>query len=158
PGHVFGIFFQKVAGTQFQFVPYRGGGPAMQDLVAGQIDLIIASPPDALPHISVGKIKAYAVTANHRLASAPEIPTVDEAGLPGFYTLLWYALWAPAGTPKEIIAKLNHAVVGTIANPSVRKRFDAIGHEVYPPEHQTPHALGAFQKAEIEKWWPIIKT
>ena len=130
----------------------------MQDLVGGQIDLIVASPPDALPHIRSGRIKAYAVTAKHRLAAAPDIPTVDEAGLPGFYTLLWYALWAPAGTPKDAIVKLNGAVVGALADPAVRQKLGDLGQEVYPREQLTPEALGAFHRAEIEKWAPIIKA
>jgi tripartite-type tricarboxylate transporter receptor subunit TctC len=158
PGHVFGVFFQKVTGTQFQFIPYRGGGPAMQDLVAGQTDLIIASPPDALPHVRSGRIKAYAVTAKERLSAAPEIPTVDEAGLPGFYTLLWYALWVPTRTPTGIIAKLNDAVVVALADPAVRQKLNDLGQDIYPREQQKPEALAAFRDAEIAKWWPIIKA
>jgi len=158
PGHVFGVFFQNITGTRFQFVPYRGGGPAMQDLVAGQIDIIVASPPDALPHVRAGNIKAYAVTAKTRLAAAPDIPTVDEAGLPGFYTSLWYGLWAPNGTPKSTIATLNAAVASALADPTVQARLVDLGQEIFSREQQTPEALGAFQKAEIDKWWPIIKT
>ena len=158
PGHVFGVLFQHMTGAKFQFVPYRGGGPAMQDLVAGHIDMIVASPSDALPHLAAGRIKAYAVTAKTRLAAARDIPTVDEAGLPGFYTLLWYALWAPKNTPKDIIATLNAAVVNALADSTVRQRFADLGQEVFPRAQQTPEMLYAYQKAEIEKWWPIIKA
>jgi tripartite-type tricarboxylate transporter receptor subunit TctC len=158
PGHVFGVFFQSMTGTRFQFVPYRGGGPAMQDLVAGHIDMIVASPTDALPHLRAGRIKAYAVTAKSRLAAAPEIPTVDEAGLPGFYTLLWYALWVPKSTPKDIIAKLNAAVVDALANAAVHSRLADLGQEIFARGQQMPEALGAFQKTEIEKWRPIINA
>ena len=151
-------FFQKETGTRFQFVPYRGAGPAMQDLIAGQIDLMILDPPTSLPQVRAGSIKAYAVTAKTRLAAAPDIPTVDEAGLPGFYISLWNGLWAPKGTPKDIIAKLNAAVVEALADPTVRQRLADLGQEIPPREQQTPEALAHFQKAEIEKWWPIIKA
>ena len=156
--HIQGIFFQKETGTRFQHVPYRGAGPAMQDLVAGQIELMIDQVPNSLPHVQAGKIRAYAVTAPRRLASAPDIPTVDEAGLPGFHISVWHALWAPRGTSNEVIAKLNAAVVDALADPGVRRRFIDIGQEIPPREQQTAAALGAFHKAEIEKWWPIIKA
>jgi tripartite-type tricarboxylate transporter receptor subunit TctC len=157
--HITGVFFQNATGTRFQFVPYRGGtAPAMQDLVAGQIDLMFDSPITALPQVRAGAIKAYAVTAKSRLAGAPDIPTTEEAGLPGFHAANWYALFARAGTPKEVIARLNAAVVDALANPVVRQRFADMGTEIPPREQQTPEALGAFQKAEIEKWWPIIKA
>jgi tripartite-type tricarboxylate transporter receptor subunit TctC len=156
--HIGGLFFQAATGTRFQFVPYRGGGPAIQDLVAGQIDLMVASTGDSLDQARAGNIKAFAVTANKRLAAAPDIPTVDEAGLPGLHFSNWNALWAPRGTPRDVIAKLNDAVVDTLADPAVRRRFGEIGYEIFPREQQTPEALGAFQKAEIDKWWPIIKA
>jgi tripartite-type tricarboxylate transporter receptor subunit TctC len=158
PAHVSGAYFQKETGTRFQFVPYRGAAPAMQDLIAGQIDLMFDQALNSLPHVRGGKIKAYAVTANAHLASAPEIPTVDEAGLPGFYISIWSGMWAPKGTPKDVVAKLNAAVVDALANPTVRQQLADLGQAVPPRDQQTPEALGAFQKAETEKWWPIIKA
>ena len=158
PHHVAGVFFQKETGTRFLFVPYRGAAPAMQALVAGQIELIIDSPTIAMPQVRAGTIKGYAVAAKSRLETAPDIPTVDEAGLPGFYVSSWTGLWAPKGTPKEVIAKLNTAVANGLADAAVRSRFADIGMQVFPREQQTPEALRAHQKAEIAKWWPIIKA
>jgi tripartite-type tricarboxylate transporter receptor subunit TctC len=158
PHHVAGAFFQKQTGTRFQFVPYRGAAPAMQDLVAGQIDMIIDSPAIVMPQVRAGTIKAYAVAAKSRLAVASNIPTVDEAGLPGFYVSSWSALWAPKGTPKDAISTLNAAVVNALADPTVRRRVADIGMEIFSRDQQTPEALRAHQKAEIEKWWPIIKA
>jgi tripartite-type tricarboxylate transporter receptor subunit TctC len=158
PQHVSGLFFQSATNTKFQFVPYRGAAPAMQALVAGEIDLIIDDPTSSLPQIRNGKIKAFAVTAKNRLASAPDIPTVDEAGLPGFYFSRWHAMWAPKGTPKEIVAKLNGALSTALADAAVRSRFTDLGQEIYPRDQQTPEALASFHKAETEKWWPIIKA
>jgi tripartite-type tricarboxylate transporter receptor subunit TctC len=158
PAHVFGVFFQNATGTRFQFVPYRGNAPALQDLMAGQIDLMIDNPTNSLPQVRAGNIKAFAVTAKNRLASAPDIPTVDEAGLPKFYISHWHALWVPKGTPKDVIVKLNAAVVDSLADPAVRARLADLGQEIFPPEQQTPETLRAFQRAEIEKWWPIIKA
>ena len=130
----------------------------MQDLVAGQIDMMITSTTEAIPQVRAGTIKAYAITAERRLAVAPDIPTVDEAGLPGFYTQMWHALWVPAGTPKDAVARLNAAAVEALADPAVRKRLADIDLDVPPRDKQTPEALGAHHKAEIEKWWPIIKA
>jgi tripartite-type tricarboxylate transporter receptor subunit TctC len=157
PSHVSGVYFQRASGTTFQFAQYRGAAPAMQDLVGGHVDLMFDQPPNALPQVRSGKIKAYAVTANKRLASAAEIPTVDEAGLPGFHISVWSAMWAPKGTSPEIIAKLNGAVVHALADASVRRRLDDLGQEVPARDQQSPAALAAFQAAEIERWWPIIK-
>jgi tripartite-type tricarboxylate transporter receptor subunit TctC len=156
--HVAGILFQKQTGTRFQLVPYRGGAPAMQDLVAGQIDMLIIQAAVALPQVRAGTIKAYAVTAKSRFAAAPTIPTVDEAGVPGLYISGWFALYAPRGTPRTVIHKLNAAVVDALADANVRSRLADLGQEIPPRDQQTPEALGAFTAAEIEKWWPIIKA
>ena len=155
--HVAGVYFQNVTGTRFQFVPYRGTGPALQDLVAGQIDFIVDQASNSLQHVRDGKIRAYAVTASARLPSAPDIPTVAEAGLPSLDISVWYGLWAPKGTPKEIIAKLNAAAVQALSEPTVRQRFAELGLDMPPRDRLTPEALAAHQKAEIEKWWPVIK-
>ena len=155
--HVAGVYFQNVTGTRFQFVPYRGTGPALQDLVAGQIDFIVDQASNSLQHVRDGKIRAYAVTASARLPSAPDIPTVAEAGLPSLDISVWYGLWAPKGTPKEIIAKLNAAAVQALSEPAVRQRFAELGLDMPLRDRLPPEALAAHQKAEIEKWWPVIK-
>jgi tripartite-type tricarboxylate transporter receptor subunit TctC len=157
PSHVGGILFQNAIGVHFTMVPYRGAGQSMQDLVAGQIDMMLDTPALSLPQMRGGAIKAYAVTAKTRLALAPDIPTTDEAGLPGFYFSFWHAFWVPRGTPKEIVATLNKAVVQTLADPAVRQKLVDLSQDIFPRDQQTPEALGAFHKAEIEKWWPIIK-
>jgi len=156
--HLTGIYFQNMTGTKFQFVPYRGGGPAMQDIIAGHVDLIFEQSSGLIPHVRAGKIRAYAVTAMARLASAPDIPTVDEAGLPGLYMAVWHGIWVPRNTPKDIIAKLNTAIVETLADPTIRQRLFDLGQEIPPLDRQTPEALGAHHRAEIEKWWPLIKA
>jgi tripartite-type tricarboxylate transporter receptor subunit TctC len=158
PSHVAGLLFQKETGTRFQLVPYRGAGPAMQDVAAGQVDMMFDSPSTSLSQVRGGTIKAYAVTAKSRLAAAPEIPTVDEAGLPGLHVSVWFGLFAPKQTPKAIINRLNAAVVDALANPAVRQRLTDLGFEIPSRDQQTPEALASYQKAEIEKWWPIIKA
>jgi tripartite-type tricarboxylate transporter receptor subunit TctC len=158
PPHVVGVLFQNLTNTRFQFVHYRGVAPAEQDLLAGQIDFMVDSPTTALPQVRAGSIKAYAVTAKSRLAAAPDIPTVDEAGLSGMYLSVWLGLWAPKGTPNEVIARLNSAVRGALADPATQSRLADLAQEVFPPDQQTPEALRALQKADIEKWWPIIKA
>src|SRR5689334_16955186 len=156
--HFSGVYFRDLIKAQFTFVPYRGTGPAMLDLVAGQIDMIVDQVSNSITQVKAGSIKAYAIADTKRLSTAPDIPTADEAGLPGFHISLWNALWAPKGTPKDVIAKLNAAVKETLADPNVRKRLASVDLEIPPPERQTPEALGAYQKAEIEKWWPIVKA
>jgi tripartite-type tricarboxylate transporter receptor subunit TctC len=155
-GHIAGISFQNLTGTKYEFIPYRGGTPMMAALLAGEVDMLIDTPTTSLPQIRGGNIKGFAVMSKTRLAAMPELPTVDEAGLPGLYLLQWNAVWAPKGTPADIVMKLNDAIVKAMADPSVRQKLAALGQEFYPPEMQTPEALGAFQKAELEKWGPII--
>ena len=157
PSHIFGVFFQKETETRFQIVPYRGAGPAIQDLLAGQIDIMITGPTILLNLVRAGNIKAYAVTAKTRMAAAPDIPTVNEAGLPGFYLQVWHGVWVPKGTPKDVVGSLNTAIVDALADSAVRSRFADFAQDIFPREQQTPEALSAFHKAEIEKWWPVIR-
>jgi tripartite-type tricarboxylate transporter receptor subunit TctC len=156
--HVSGAYFQRVTGTRFHFVPYRGGGPAMQDLVGGQVDLQFAEGTTALPAVRSHQVKTYAVMAPTRWFAAPDVPTVDELGVPGLYLTFWHGLWVPKGTSDQIIAKLNSAVVDALADAAVRRRLTDIGQEIMPRAQQTPEALAAYHKAEAEKWWPIIKA
>jgi tripartite-type tricarboxylate transporter receptor subunit TctC len=156
--HIAGVYFQQITGTHFPFVPYRGTGPALNDLIAGQIDLIVDQTSNSIAQVKGGAIKAYAVTAKERLPAAPDIPTVDEAGAPGLYISVWYGLWVPKGTPRDVVARLNAAAVDAMADPMVRNRMATFGLEIPPRDQQTPEALGALQKAEVEKWWPIIKA
>ena len=157
PGHIGGVLLQSILRTRWLFVPYRGANPVMQALLAGEFDWTFTTPDQGLPQISARRIKPYAITARSRMANAPNVPTTDEAGLPGFYLSYWHGFWAPRGTPRDIIAKINTAVVVALAEPSVRARLAELGQEIFPREQQTPEALGALQKAEIDKWWPIIK-
>jgi tripartite-type tricarboxylate transporter receptor subunit TctC len=157
-GHLTGISFQKETGTRFQFVPYRGNAPAMQDLLAEQIDFMIEPSSNFKSLVGAGSVKPYAITGRTRLPSSPDIPTADEAGVPNFFASLWYGLWVPKDTPKDIIAKLNATMVQVLADPSVQKRFDELGIQITPLAQQSPEALRGFQKAEAERWWPIIKA
>jgi tripartite-type tricarboxylate transporter receptor subunit TctC len=152
-----GTYFQQVTGTKFQFVPYRGSAPMNQDLAAGHIDFTLGMAAATYPLVRSGQIKAYAMMTKARWWGAPEVPTMEEAGVPGLYATFWHALWAPKGTPKDVIAKLNGAVQAALADPVVRQRFKDQGQDIPPRERQTPEALYAHHKAEIEKWWPIIK-
>jgi tripartite-type tricarboxylate transporter receptor subunit TctC len=157
--HVSGLYFQNATGTKFQFVPYRAGSvDIMRDLVAGHIELSFDQAISALPYVRNDQVRAYAITGRTRLAAAPDIPTVDEAGAPGVYVSTWFGLFAPKGTPPEIIAKLNAAVVEALADPAVRTKLTDLGQEIPPASEQSPAALGAHLKAEIDKWWPIIKA
>jgi tripartite-type tricarboxylate transporter receptor subunit TctC len=157
--HVSGIYFQSVTGTALRFVPYRAGSSdIMKDLVAGHIDLTFDQAISALPYVRNGQIKAYAVTANARLAAAPDIPAVDEAGAPGVYISTWSGLWVPKGTPKNIIQALTNAAMDALADETVRRRLEDLGQVIPPREQQTAEALGAYHRAEIDKWWPIIRS
>jgi tripartite-type tricarboxylate transporter receptor subunit TctC len=158
PQHIAGALFQRLTGTEFQFVPYRGAAPAVQDLMSGQIDIDIDSPVNTLAQIRAGAIRGYAVAAKRRLESAPEIPTTEEAGLPGFYYSDWFGLFAPHGLPTEITSRLNTVVAEALADPVMRQRVSELGLEVPPKEELTPGALATQQKADIEKWWPFIKS
>jgi len=156
--HLAGILFQNTTGTDIQIVPYRGAAPRMQDMLSGQIHLAFDQAANSLPQVRGGNLQAYAVTSKTRLAVAPDIPTVDEAGLPGFYISVWHGLWSSKGTPKEVVRRLNAAVVDALADPTVRQRLTELGQELPAPEQQTPEALRTYHKAEIDKWWPIIRA
>jgi tripartite-type tricarboxylate transporter receptor subunit TctC len=152
------VNFETMTKTQFQLVPYRGAGPAIQDLIAGHIDLMVDQLSNSVPQINAGTVRAYALAARKRSPAVPDIPTTDEAGLPGFYGALWHGLWAPKGTPADVITKLNAAVKQALADASVQQKLAAVGQQVVPLDRQTPEGLGAFQQAEKEKWFPIVKA
>ena len=159
PSHVLGVLFKQKTDTQFEFVPYRGATPAMQDLIAGQIDLRFGSEASqTLPYLYSKAIKAFAILGQTRWSAAPDIPTIDEAGVPGLHLPFWNGMWAPAGTPRDVVARLNDAVRKALADAGVRERMTRIGLEIPAPQDQSPEALGALQKAEIDKWWPVIKA
>ena len=155
--HIAGVYLESLTGLKLQYVPYRGTAPALNDLVGGQIDIIVDQASNSMQQIRAGRIRAYAISDNKRLAAAPEIPTAEEAGLPGFHMTLWNGLWVPKGTPKDIVARLNAAVVEAMADPAVQKRLTDLGLELPARDQQTPQALAAWHKAEVDKWWPIIK-
>jgi tripartite-type tricarboxylate transporter receptor subunit TctC len=157
-GHVVGVFFQKQTGTQFQLVPYRGGGPAVLDLVAGQIDLVMNAASDSLPQVRAGTVKSIAVMAGRRLSVLPDTPTVDEAGLPGFHFSQWFGIWGPKGTPRDVVVKIRGAVMKALADPTLPARLAEFGQEIFPADQQSPEALAALHTADIERWWPIIKA
>ena len=157
PSHVGGIFFQNAIGVRYTLVPYRSAGLSMQGLVAGTHDMQLDTPAVSMPQVIAGNIKAHAVTAKTRNAIAPDVPTTDEAGLPGFHFTFWHAFWAPKGTPKDIVARLNAALVAALNDPVTRKRLTDTGQEIFAPDQQTPEAMRAFHKAEADKWWPIIR-
>jgi tripartite-type tricarboxylate transporter receptor subunit TctC len=156
--HIAGLYFENVSGIKLQYVPYRGTAPALTDLVAGQIDIIVDQTSNSISQVRAGTIRAYAVTADKRVDSAPEIPTTDEAGLPGFHMTLWSGFWVPKNTPKDIVAKLNAAAVEALGDPGVQKKLGDLGLDMPPKDQLAPAALGAWQKAEIAKWWPMIKA
>jgi len=155
--HVCEVYFMQQTGTRFAVVPYRGGAPAMQDIIAGQMDLMCAEASQTLAYVRGGQMKAFAVMAKDRWPAMPDVPTTDEIGAPGMYISFWHGLWVPKGTPEEIVTRLHKAVNESLADPAVRKRLTDLGAVIAPPEQQNPAALAAFHKAEIGKWWPIIK-
>jgi tripartite-type tricarboxylate transporter receptor subunit TctC len=152
------VSFANAIGAKFQYVPYRGAGPAIQDLLAGQIELSCLEASSTLPYVQAGKMKAYAVMAEKRWSKSPDTPTAIEAGAPGVSLPFWHGLWTTAGTPKAVVDRLDAAVKTALADPAVRARLDALGQVIFPPEQQNPAALAAYEKAEIDKWWPIIKA
>jgi tripartite-type tricarboxylate transporter receptor subunit TctC len=156
--HVCGIHFQNITGTQFQFVFYRGGGPAYQDLVAGHVDLMCAEASATLPLVREGKIKVFGVMAKTRWFAAPTVPTMEEEDIPGLYIPWWQGLWAPKRTPQEVIAKLNESVVSALADPAISRRLSDLGLDIPSTDQRMPEAIRAFQQSEIDKWWPIIKA
>ena len=156
--HICGIYLQNATGTRFQFVPYRGAAPAYQDLIAGNIDLTCMDASAGLGFHKSGRIKAYAVAGNGRWSPAPEVPTLNEVGVAGLDLTFWNGLWAPKGTPREVVAKLHLAVADAFTDTGLRQRIADLGQEILPRGEQTPEALAAHHKAETEKWWPIIKA
>ena len=158
PAHLCGVYFQNNTGTKFQFVPYKGAGPAMQDVMSGQVELTCLEASATRAHVQAGKLRAYALLSKSRWPGAPDVPTIDEAGVPGLYLPFWHGLWAPKGTPRDVVAKLNSAVVETLADPAMQKRLTELGVEIPPRNQQAPEALRAFLKGEIDKWRPIIEA
>ncbi len=157
PSHVSGVYFGNEIHVPVQIIHYKGSGPALQDVIGGHIAMTFDQALNALPQVRGGRVRAYAVTAKSRLAAAPDIPTTDEAGLPGFYMSIWHGFWVPKGTPRAVVDRLNSAVKEALTDPAVRKKLEDLGQEITPVDQQTPEALRAHHKAEIEKWWPVIK-
>ncbi len=157
-GHLCSVYLMRSAGVRFALVPYRGAGPAMQDLLAGHVDMMCGEASQMLPHLQSSRIRVLAVMAKSRWSGAPEIPTIDEAGLRGLYIAFWHGIWAPKGTPQGVIEGLNAAVVESLANPTMRERVKQLGQEIPAREQQTPQALASHHRSEVEKWWPIIKA
>lgn len=155
---VTGLMFEQATGQKVQFIPYRGAGPAMTDLISGQVDLLVVQAAVTLPQVQAGTVKVLANLSPQRSAAIPDIPTSDESGVPGLYMSGWFGFFGPRGLPKDVLARLNGAMVDTLADPAVRKRFADLGLDVATKEQQTPQGLAAFQEAEIKKWWPIIKA
>lgn len=158
PSHISAVYFGNTVGVPLNIIHYKGSAPALQDVMAGHVAMTFDQAATALGQIRAGRVKAYAVTQKTRLPSAPEIPTTDEVGLPGFYMTIWHAFWAPKGTPREVVMKLNGAFREALADPAVRKRLEELGQEIPSADQQTPEALHAFHKAETEKWFPLIKS
>jgi tripartite-type tricarboxylate transporter receptor subunit TctC len=158
PAHLCGVYFQNNTGTKFQFVPYKGAGPAMQDVMSGQVELTCLEASATRPHVAAGKLRAYALLSKTRWPGMPDVPTIDEAGVPGLYLPFWHGLWAPKATPRDVIAKLNAAVVESLADPAMLARMEKLGVEIPPRDQQTPEGLRTFLKAEIDKWRPIIEA
>jgi tripartite-type tricarboxylate transporter receptor subunit TctC len=152
------VSFSDAIGVKFDYVPYRGAGPAIQDLLGGQIDLSCLETSSTLPYVQAGKMKAYAIVGDERWSKSPNTPTLTEAGAPGVSLPFWHGLWATKGTPKEIVDRLDGAVKTALADPGVQQRLDALGQVIFPADKQNPQALAAYEKAEIDKWWPIIKA
>jgi len=157
PSHVAGILFQKAINSPIEMIPYRGAGESTQAIVSAQIDVLLNTPAVSMAQLKAKQVKVFAVTAPKRLATAPNIPTTDEAGLPGFYFTFWHALWVPKGTPKDVVAKLNGALRGALADPEIKSKLASLAQDIFPPEEQSPEALHKYQSEEIQKWWPVIK-
>jgi tripartite-type tricarboxylate transporter receptor subunit TctC len=155
--HLCGVYFAQKTGLHLQYVPYRGAGPAMQDLIGGQIELACLEASSGLGHVQAGRFKAFAVMSEQRWPKSPDTPTLIESGIPGAAVSFWHALWTTKGTPKEAVDRLDAAVMSALANPAAQQRLEALGQVIFPRDQQNPAALAAYHKAEIDKWWPIIK-
>lgn len=158
PGHVSGMFLQKMTGLTWAMVAYRSAGPAMQDVITGNIDIAMDTPATSRPHVEAGTVKAFAVSSKSRIATMPDVPTIEEAGVSGFSFSFWHAYWAPKGIPPEALNKLSGALRTALAEPGMRKRLIELSQDIFPADQQTPEALAAYQKAEIDRWWPVIKA